>query len=86
MKVSSIRFPWKKTERGQGFFVPCLDTAAVRELGLKKAVLNRILDAKAHAAVMNGFTGVWFYRRPLSSTSHKQSSSGEARPASPASQ
>ena len=26
----SIRFPWDKTERGQGFFIPCLDTAKVR--------------------------------------------------------
>lgn len=86
MKASSIRFPWKKTERGQGFFIPCLDTDAVRELGLKKAVLNRILDAKAYAAVLNGQAGVWFYRRPLSQTSHKKSSSDATRPDAPASQ
>jgi hypothetical protein len=86
MKASSIRFPWKKTEKGQGFFVPCLDADAVRELGLKKAVLNRILDARAYAAVLNGRAGVWFYRRPPSQTAHTKSSSDEARPASPASQ
>ena len=38
MKASLIRFPWSKTEKGQGFFVPCLDTQAIRTLGLQKAV------------------------------------------------
>jgi hypothetical protein len=66
MKVSSIRFPWEKVEKGQGFFVPCLDTDTVRELGLKKATLSRILDARAMAGIYKGFTGVWFYRRPPS--------------------
>jgi hypothetical protein len=64
MKASSIQFPWTKVEKGQGFFVPCLDTDAVRELGLKKATLSRILDARAIAGIQNGFTGVWFYRKP----------------------
>ena len=86
MKASSIRFPWKKVEKGQGFFVPCLDTDAVRELGLKKAVLSRILDAKAYAAVLNGRAGVWFYRKLPAQTSHTKSSSDEVHPASPASQ
>jgi len=63
MKVSSIHFPWEKVEKGQGFFVPCLDTDAVRELGLRKAVLSRILDARATTGIHNGFTGVWFYRK-----------------------
>jgi len=63
MKTSSIQFPWTKVEKGQGFFVPCLDTEAVRELGLKKAVLLRILDARATTGIHNGFTGVWFYRK-----------------------
>ena len=64
MKVSSIQFPWTKVEKGQGFFVPCLDTDAVRELGLKKATLSRILDARAKTGIYQGFTGVMFYRRP----------------------
>ena len=64
MKVSSIQFPWTKVEKGQGFFVPCLDTEAVRELGLKKATLSRILDARAKTGIYNGFTGVLFYRLP----------------------
>jgi hypothetical protein len=64
MKVSLIQFPWTKVEKGQGFFVPCLDTDAVRELGLKKATLSRILDARAKTGIYNGFTGVLFYRTP----------------------
>jgi hypothetical protein len=64
MKASSIQFPWTKLEKGQGFFVPCLDTDAVRELGLKKATLSRILDARAKTGIYNGFTGVLFYRLP----------------------
>jgi hypothetical protein len=68
MKVSLLRFPWKKIEKGQGFFIPCLDTDAVRELGLKKATLARILDARATVCILNGFTGVWFYRRPPASS------------------
>ena len=64
MKVSSIHFPWEKLEKGQGFFVPCLDTAVVRELGLRKAVLNRVLDARANTGIHEGFTGVFFFRLP----------------------
>lgn len=64
MKVSSIQFPWTKVEKGQGFFVPCLDTDAVRELGLKKATLSRILDARAKTGIYQGMTGVMFYRKP----------------------
>ena len=62
MKTSSIQFPWTKVEKGQGFFVPCLDTDSVREEGLKQAVRLRLLDAKAYPAVRNGLIGVWFYR------------------------
>jgi hypothetical protein len=64
MKVSSIHFPWEKVEKGQGFFIPCLDTDSVRELGLRKAVLCRVLDARAKTGVYEGFTGVFFFRLP----------------------
>lgn len=64
MKVSSIHFPWEKVEKGQGFFVPCLDTDSVRELGLRKAVLCRVLDARAKTGIYEGFTGVFFFRLP----------------------
>ena len=57
-----IRYPWRLIERGQGFFIPCLDTAAVREEGLKAAIKLRMLDARAYAGIRNGFIGVWFYR------------------------
>lgn len=63
MKTSLVRFPWLKTERGQGFFIPCLDTELIRELGLRKAVALKVLDARAHPCIRNGFIGVWFYRR-----------------------
>jgi hypothetical protein len=62
MKLSLIQFPWTKIEKGQGFFIPCLDTDPVRELGLKKATLSRVLDARAKTGIYQGFTGVMFYR------------------------
>ncbi len=64
MKLSLIRFPWETIERGQGFFIPCLDTDAVREIGLRKAVLCRVLDARAKTGIYEGFTGVFFFRLP----------------------
>jgi hypothetical protein len=64
MKVSSIRFPWETLEKGQGFFIPCLDTEAMREWGLKQAFFQRILDAHANVGILNGKLGVMFYRRP----------------------
>ena len=64
MKYSSLRLPWEKLEKGQGFFVPCLDTQAMRELGLKQAFFHRILDAHAIVGIFNGMLGVMFYRKP----------------------
>ena len=57
-----IRYPWRLIERGQGFFIPCLDSEAVREEGLKKALSLRMLDARGVTGIRKGFTGVWFYR------------------------
>lgn len=62
MSRLKIIYPWAKTERGQGFFVPCLDPEAVRMDGLKRAVLLSIFDARAQPGIRNGLTGVWFYR------------------------
>lgn len=59
-----IHFPWETTEKGQGFFVPCLDTHAVREQGLKAAIKLRLLDARATACIRDGKLGVWFFRVP----------------------
>ena len=64
MKLSSIQFHWETTERGQGFFITCLDPDSVRELGLRKAVLCRVLDARAKTGIYEGFTGVFFFRLP----------------------
>jgi hypothetical protein len=57
-----IHYPWDQTEKGQGFFIPCLDTNAVREEGLKQAVRLRIFDARAFPAVRKELIGVWFFR------------------------
>ena len=55
-------FPWARTERGQGFFVPCINTDEVRQAGLKEALRNRIMNAKAYVAIKDGKIGVWFSR------------------------
>lgn len=60
----STLFPWKKTEKGQGFFVPCLDVEKTRLAGLDRALSERLFDAKAYPAVKDGLIGVWFYRKP----------------------
>lgn len=57
-------FPWHRTERGQGFFVPCLNTTEVIRAGLNEALRHRCFDAKAYPAVRDGLSGVWFFRRP----------------------
>jgi len=64
MMKLSIHYPWEQTEKGQGFFIPCLDTDAVREAGLKESVKLRILDARATVGIRNGLMGVWFFRSP----------------------
>ena len=63
MKSFSIQFPWQRVEKGQGFFVPCLDVQAVREKGLQAALKHRRFDARAYPAIRGGLIGVWFYRK-----------------------
>jgi hypothetical protein len=65
MKPLRIYFPWARVQRGQGFFIPCLNPEAMRERGLKHAVRHRVLNARAVAAIHNGMHGVWFFRPPL---------------------
>lgn len=60
--LSRLHLPWTRLEPGQGFFVPCLDFDAVRRYGLKKAVSDRVFDAKAEAGIMDGLAGVFFFR------------------------
>lgn len=62
MSYSSRSFPWQLVEKGQGFFVPCLDVEKVRKLGLNEALRHRIFNAKAYPAIHNRLSGVWFYR------------------------
>ena len=62
MKYSRLRLPWKQLEKGQGFFVPCLDVEKVRKAGLNEALRHRIFNAKAYPAIKNRLSGVWFYR------------------------
>ena len=64
MKNLLIHYPWKKVDRGQSFFVPCLDTEAVRRQGLNEALKLRLFDAKAVPCIQNGFIGVLFHRGP----------------------
>ena len=55
-------FPWQSVNKGQGFFVPCLNTEEVRQAGLAHALRHRIFNAKARVGLKNGLIGVWFYR------------------------
>lgn len=65
MKKLVIQYPWSQLERGQGFFVPCLDTEKIKEEGLRAAVATRTFDAKAFVGVINGRLGVLFVRGQL---------------------
>ena len=58
----SYRYPWARVKKGEGFFVPCLNTAKVRKAGLNAALPYRIFDAKAYPAIKDGLMGVWFFR------------------------
>ena len=55
-------FPWRSVGKGQGFFVPCINTDEVRRAGLNEALRHRIVNAKAYPAIHKGMSGVWFYR------------------------
>lgn len=65
MNYSRLRLPWKRLERGQGFFIPCLDFEKMREYVLTKAVSERVLDVQAIPGIKDGAVGVWFFRKPL---------------------
>lgn len=61
MKIPWVKYPWSKTERGQGFFVPCLNVHAIRAEGLRAAMPLRI-KAQAEIGTRRGMLGVWFTR------------------------
>lgn len=58
------RFLWKQLSKGEGFFIPCLDTAKVRHEAMLAALRARIFDAKGVEGIQDGLIGVWLYRRP----------------------
>lgn len=58
-------YPWKGLEKGQGFFVPALDSDTTIEAGLRAAVRVRVTDARALVCIRQGQLGVLFYRAPL---------------------
>ena len=66
-----MNLPWTTLEKGQGFFIPALDLAPVREAGLLAAVKARVLDAEALYCIHNGLVGVLFYRRPIFGTGRR---------------
>jgi hypothetical protein len=73
MKQLRILWPWKDLERGQGFFVPCLDTAAVEREGMLRALEARHFDARASVCIRKGLMGVWFFRTHPASSARKKS-------------
>ena len=62
MKTAYVHWPWSKVKTGQGFFVPCLDTEAVKKEGLSMALRSRVFNAKARVGIKDGRIGVWFSR------------------------
>ena len=64
--LTQYRFPWPQLERGQAFFIPCLDPAPLIEYGLKQAVTHRVLNARAVPGILGGAIGVLFYLPPPS--------------------
>lgn len=57
-----VRFPWARLEPGQGFFVPCLDTAKMTEMVLRDVLQHRLIRLEATPGVWRGLYGVWFQR------------------------
>jgi hypothetical protein len=64
--LKRYRFPWQQLERGQAFFIPCLDPKPMMEHGLKQAVSVRVLNARAVPGILGGAIGVLFYLPPPS--------------------
>lgn len=62
VNCSRLRLTWKQLERGQGFFVPCLDLERVTLYVRKEAIQARIFNLKATPGIVDGVIGVWFFR------------------------
>ena len=76
-----IHYPWTELAPGEGFFVPCLDTAHIREMGLRAALKLKRKNARAIPGIRDGLIGVWFYFPLGASSPSTGSSSDESRPA-----
>ena len=72
-----IVYPWDRLKRGEGFFVPAIDTEKARELGLRAAVGQR-LRIKAVPCIKDGLIGVWFYLPPAAQKPRSESSPDES--------
>jgi hypothetical protein len=46
----TIQYPWQQLKKGQGFFVPALDTEKAKEEGLKAALTARV-KGKAYVGI-----------------------------------
>jgi hypothetical protein len=57
----TIQYPWRQLKRGQGFFVPALDTDKAKEEGLKAAFAARV-KGKAYVGIKSKQLGVLFLR------------------------
>ena len=62
--MMKTRYPWKQLEKGQGFFVPCIDTEKTIEEGLKAALTARVMG-KALVGIKGRKLGVLFFRPPV---------------------
>lgn len=58
-----VKYPWSKLKPGQGFFVPCLDVAKIKQEGLRTALRHRFKQIEATPGIKGGRLGVWFTRR-----------------------
>lgn len=75
----SVKFPWHRVERGQGFFIPALDVDACIKAGLLAAIPFRFRDrARASVGIYEGRLGVMFYRVPPGTASQSGSSPPES--------
>jgi hypothetical protein len=53
----TIQYPWQQLKKGQGFFVPALDTEKAKEEGLKAALTARV-KGKAYVGIKSKQLGV----------------------------
>ena len=75
------QYPWAQLAKGEGFFIPCLDTAEVKREALLAALRLRLFDAVVVEGIFDGVIGVWSYRKPASPARQNESSSDAPDPA-----